>query len=126
MVPKALTARPSIPLKIIPGRILTFTELLADRRAKMPPTNLDGVENISSRSIAIPKNLKLRAYNAMIKPLLVYGCEIWTLTSSLEKSVQRFERKIVHMITEIRVLTHGEERPIKNYLQKLVNQYPMI
>ncbi|CAH1399108.1 unnamed protein product [Nezara viridula] len=50
------------------------------------------------KGIEIPKNLKLSVYNAM-KPVLLYGCEACTLTSTLE-NLERCDRKILCTVTE--------------------------
>ncbi|CAH1399139.1 unnamed protein product [Nezara viridula] len=47
----------------------------------------------------------------MLKTVLKYGCETWTLTSCLEKNIGRFERNILR--TVIGAIwdqsAHGEE-----------------
>lgn len=51
--------------------------------------------------MAIPENLKIRVYNAMIKQILLYASETWTLNSCLERCIETFERKILRTITVI-------------------------
>ncbi|CAH1406955.1 unnamed protein product [Nezara viridula] len=45
------------------------------------------------------KNLKLRVYSAMMKQVLTNGYETWTLNRTLEKTIERFGRKILLTIT---------------------------
>lgn len=40
----------------------------------------------------------------MIKPVILYGCETWTLTSTLKRNIVRFERKILMELSWIRVI----------------------
>lgn len=44
--------------------------------------------------MAIPENLKIRVYNAMIKQILLYASETWTLNSCLERCIETFERNV--------------------------------
>jgi hypothetical protein len=41
---------------------------------------------------------KLRLYKNLIRPVLCYGCEAWTMTQSSEERLAIFERKILRRI----------------------------
>jgi hypothetical protein len=41
---------------------------------------------------------KLRLYKNLIRPVLYYGCEAWTMTQSSEERLAIFERKILRRI----------------------------
>ena len=45
------------------------------------------------KSRIIGRQLKLRAYKVLIRPIVTYGCEAWTLTS-FDEQLRIFERKI--------------------------------
>jgi hypothetical protein len=47
---------------------------------------------------AINKNLKLQIYKTIIRPVVTYGCETWTLTHQNEQRLRIFERKILRKI----------------------------
>lgn len=40
------------------------------------------------------KYTKTRLYTAIIRPTLIYGCEAWTTTSTIERRLRTFENKI--------------------------------
>ena len=48
---------------------------------------------------AISQTTKLRVYNTVVRPILLYGCEVWGLTKTLEKKLEVFENKILRRIT---------------------------
>ena len=48
---------------------------------------------------SISEKTKLRVYNTIIRPILLYGCETWALTKVLEKRLEVFENKILRKIT---------------------------
>lgn len=42
----------------------------------------------------LSRRIKLRLYEAIIKPTLTYGCLAWTMTSTTERKLRTFENKI--------------------------------
>ena len=50
-------------------------------------TNLDSI--LKSRNIALPT--KVRLVKAMVFPVVVYGCESWTLKKAEQRRVDAFE-----------------------------------
>jgi hypothetical protein len=46
-------------------------------------------------SVAV-ENLKIRTYNTIILPVVLYGCETWSLTSREEYGL--FEKKVLRRI----------------------------
>ncbi|KAJ4438956.1 hypothetical protein ANN_14910 [Periplaneta americana] len=55
------------------------------------------VEKILSSSL-LSKNLKVRIYKTVILPVVLYGCETWTLTLREEQRLRVFENKILRKI----------------------------
>ncbi|KAJ4450684.1 hypothetical protein ANN_02113 [Periplaneta americana] len=49
-------------------------------------------------SILLSKNLKVRIYKTVILPVLLYGCETWTLTLREEHRLRVFENKVLRKI----------------------------
>jgi hypothetical protein len=47
------------------------------------------------KSRALNRSLKLKVYTTLIRPVVTYGCEAWTLTSRNEQQLRIFERKIL-------------------------------
>lgn len=42
----------------------------------------------------ISKNLKIHLYCTLIRPMVMFGCEMWTLRRSMQSKLMIFERKI--------------------------------
>ncbi|KAJ4446760.1 hypothetical protein ANN_13457 [Periplaneta americana] len=55
------------------------------------------VEKILSSSL-LSKNLKVRIYKTVILPVVLYGCEAWTLTLREEHRLRVFENKVLRKI----------------------------
>lgn len=50
------------------------------------------------KSRCIHRKTKLLIYKSMVRPVLCYGCETWTLTQASEKLLNAFERKVLRRI----------------------------
>ena len=50
------------------------------------------------RSKMLIRTIKLKQYNTLVVPVLIYEAEAWTLTDSDEKMLDLFERKVLRMI----------------------------
>jgi hypothetical protein len=46
----------------------------------------------------LSKNLKIRIYNTIILPVILYWCEIWSLTVREEHRLRVFEKKVLRRI----------------------------
>ena len=44
------------------------------------------------------KSSKLKLYKSLIRPIVIYGCEAWTLTNGDEKYLRIFEGRILRKI----------------------------
>jgi hypothetical protein len=51
---------------------------------------------LSSRLIS--KNLRIKIYKTVILPLVLYGCETWSLTSGEEHRLRVFEKRVLRKI----------------------------
>ena len=47
--------------------------------------------------------LKVRTLNTFIYPMLLYNCEIWTLTKKLKESIDIFQRKLLRRMLNIKL-----------------------
>ena len=50
------------------------------------------------KSRKLNRSSKLKIYKSLIRPVVAYGCEAWTLTAGDEKSLRIFERRILRKI----------------------------
>jgi len=55
------------------------------------------VQNLLS-SILLSKNIKIKIYRTIILPVVLYGCETWSLTLREEHTLRVFENKILRII----------------------------
>jgi hypothetical protein len=51
------------------------------------------------QSKLLSRTTKLRIYNVMIRPVITYGCESWTLRKKDTTRLEVFERKVLRKIT---------------------------
>ncbi|CAG9134902.1 unnamed protein product [Plutella xylostella] len=62
----------------------------------------------------LSRNTKLRIYKTVIRPILMYGCEAWTLTQKEESKLLVAERKVLRKIFGPRQRPDGSWRVLKN------------
>ncbi|KAJ4425701.1 hypothetical protein ANN_27897 [Periplaneta americana] len=67
------------------------------RRINMGNACYYSVEKLLSSSL-LSKSLKVRIYKTVILPVLLYGCETWTLTLREEQRLRVFENKVLRKI----------------------------
>ena len=49
-------------------------------------------------SSLLSKNLKIKIYRTIIVPVVLYGCETWSLTLREERSLRVFENRVLRGI----------------------------
>jgi len=55
------------------------------------------VQNLLSSSL-LSKNLKIKIYRTIIFPIVLYGCEAWSLALREERSLKVFENRVLRGI----------------------------
>jgi len=55
------------------------------------------VQNLLSSRL-LSKNLKIKIYRSVILPVVLYGCETWSLTLREERRLRVFEIKVLRRI----------------------------
>jgi hypothetical protein len=55
------------------------------------------VQNLLSSRL-LSKNVKIRTYKTIILPVVLYGCETWSLTSREEHRLRVFENRVLRRI----------------------------
>jgi len=55
------------------------------------------VQNLLSSRL-LSKNLKIKIYRAIILPVVLYGCETWSLTLRKERKLRVFENRVLRRI----------------------------
>jgi len=74
----------------------------------------NSVQNLLSSSL-LSKNLKIKIYKTIILPVVLYGCETWSLTLREERRVRVFENRVLRrMFWPKRDEVTGEWRKLHN------------
>jgi len=72
------------------------------------------VQNVLSSSL-LSKNIKIKIYSTIILPVVLYGCETWSLTLREERRLRVFENRVLRRIFgPKRDEVTGEWRKIQN------------
>jgi hypothetical protein len=72
------------------------------------------VQNLLS-SCLLSKNLKIKIYKMIILPVVLYGCETWSLTLREEHRLKVFENRVLRRIFGLkRDEVTGERRKMHN------------
>jgi len=66
-------------------------------RLKSGNSYCHSVQNHLSSSL-LSKNLKIKIYRTIILPVVVYGCETWSLTLREERRLRVFENRVLKRI----------------------------
>ena len=97
--------------------------LLLERKVM---TNLDSI--LKSRDITLPA--KVRLVKAMVFPVVMYGCEIWTLKKAEHQRIDAFElwcwRRLLRVPKEIQPVHpkgNSPEYSLEGLMLKLKLQY---
>jgi hypothetical protein len=72
---------------------------------------------LSSRMLA--KNLKIRIYKTIILPVVLYGCETWSLTLREEHRLRVFENRVLRRIFGLKrdeVMGNGENYITRSFM----------
>jgi len=84
------------------------------------------VQNLLSTRLLF-KNLKIKLYRTIILPLVLYGCETWSLTLGVERRMRVFENRVLRRVFEPKrdkVTGNGE-----NYIMRslgIFTPYPIL
>jgi len=63
-------------------------------RLKLGNACYHSVQNLLSSRL-LPKNLKIKMYRSIIFPVVLYGCETWSLTLREERRLRVFENRLL-------------------------------
>ena len=55
------------------------------------------VQNLLSSRL-LSKNLKIKIYRTIISPVVLYGCETWSLTLREERRLRVFENRVLRRV----------------------------
>jgi hypothetical protein len=71
------------------------------------------VQNLLSSRL-IPKNLNIKIYETVILPVVLYGCETWSLTLREEQRLRVFENRVLRKIFGPKREEDGSWRKLHN------------
>jgi len=78
------------------------------------------VQNLLSSRL-LSKNLKIKIYRLIILPVVLYGCEAWSLTLREERKLRVFENMVLRIFGPRRDNVTGERRRLHN--EELIDLY---
>jgi len=79
------------------------------------------------KSRALNRSSKLKMYKSLIRPVVTYGCEAWTLTNGDEQHLRIFERRILRKISGPVQNEDGSWRIRMNYeLKELIGNADIV
>ena len=64
--------------------------------------------------ILLSKNLKIKIYKTIILPVVLYGCETWSLTLREESRLRVFENRILRRTFKPKRDENGDWRRLHN------------
>ena len=82
------------------GKTLTHQNSIPEEiksRLRLGNACYHSVQNLLS-SRFLPKNLKIKVHRTIILPLVLYGCETWSLTLEEERRPRVFENVVLRKI----------------------------
>ena len=83
------------------------------------------VQNLLSSSF-LSKNIKIKIYRTIIMPVVLYGCETWSLTMREERRLRVFEnRALSRIFGHKRDEVTGEWRKLQNEELNDLYSYPI-
>jgi hypothetical protein len=65
----------------------------------------------------IPVHVKVHIYTSILRPILLYGSETWTLTTKLKSKLQAAEMRVLRLIHGVTKLDHIRNDTIRSELQ---------
>jgi len=77
--------------------IYNFSCLRVKSRLKSGNACYHSVQNLLSSSL-LSRNLKINIYRTIILPVVLYGCETWSLTLREERRLRVFENRVLRRI----------------------------
>ena len=72
-----------------------------ERRIGMAATTVGALSEPVYGNKELSKEAKLRVYNAVVVPILVYGCEAWVLKERDKSRVQAIEMKVLRGVAGV-------------------------
>ena len=98
------------------GKTLTNQNSIQEEiksRLKLGNAYYHSVQNLLSSSL-LSKNLKIKIYKTIILPVILYGCETWSLTLREEHRLRVFENRVLRIFGPTRDGVIGEWRKLHN------------
>ena len=83
------------------------------------------MQNLLCSSL-LSKNVKIKIYRTIILPVVLYGCETWSLTLREERRVRMFENRVLRRIfgpKRDEVMGNGENYVMRSLTLRLLMSY---
>jgi len=85
------------PPRVIPSFLCLSLFPLFRGSHKLGNACYHSVQNLSSSRL-LSKNLKIKIYRTIILPVVLYGCETWSLTLREERRLRVFENRVLRKV----------------------------
>ena len=82
------------------GSLLGTSEDI-NRRIGITNSTFNTLSNIFN-SKKLGKDIKLRIFNALIKSIFLYNCELWGTTKKLDDKIDKFQRRLLRNVLKIK------------------------
>jgi len=81
------------------GRIVLGSMCVGEIKSRLKSGNAccHSVQNLLSSSL-LTKNINIKIYRDIILPVVLYGCETWSLTFREERRLRVFENRVLRRI----------------------------
>ena len=79
--------------KYLGAMITSLNDIETEITSKIAVGNTCYYAILKRRSIS--QSIKIRLYKTILRPVMTYGAETWTVTSKMEKMLMKWERKIL-------------------------------
>jgi len=99
----------------MPGSVASGTPCIIEDRLKSRNACFNSVQNLLSSSL-LARHLKFKVHRTIILPLVLYGCETWSLTQTERRRMGLFENRVLRR-------TFGPKRnDVRGQWRKLHNE----
>ena len=81
--------------------VVSLVQLKTNKRCKLTNTAFSKLKPIfTNKHVGV--EIKIRIFNALLSSICLYNCKLWTLTDTLERKIDAFQRHLLCRVLNIR------------------------